>query len=128
MIAGVADETASPEVVLYHNKSCSNSRGALAWLQDNGKAFRTIEYLKEPLDRARLVSLVGRLEDDPAELVRHDKRFAELGLDPDGYKDAEAVVDLLVEHPELMQRPVIDDGTRAVIGRPPQERLPEFFG
>jgi arsenate reductase len=139
MIGAVADSSsrtgkassrtgkASSTLVLYHNKNCSNSRGALAWLQENGKTFETIEYLREPPDEKTLTALVARLEDDPADLVRHDKRFKELDLDPDDYQDAEAVVALLVEHPELMQRPVVDDGKRAIIGRPPAERLPAYF-
>lgn len=126
MIAGVAANDS--DLVLYHNPKCSNSRGAKQWLDDNSKAYAVVEYLKQPLDRAALRDLLSRLEDPPAALVRHDQRFKELGLDPDAYEDADAVIDLLVEHPELMQRPVIDDGTRAVIGRPPAERLPAFFG
>ena len=65
--------------------------------------------------------------DAPADLVRKDKRFAELGLDADDYTTVDAVVALLVDHPELMQRPVVRSGRRAVIARPP-ERAAEFLG
>ena len=68
------------------------------------------------------------LEDPPADLVRHDKRFGELGLDADGFTTKKAVVDLLVEHPELMQRPVVVRGDDAIIARPPEERLDTFLG
>jgi arsenate reductase len=55
--------------------------------------------------------------------VRHDAHFKALGLDPAGYTTKRAVVDLLLEHPRLMQRPVIFRGERAVIGRPPERVL-----
>jgi arsenate reductase len=62
------------------------------------------------------------LDTPPAEMVRKDRRFEELGLKAPDYTSAEAVVALLLEHPELMQRPIIVRGTKAVIARPP-ERL-----
>jgi arsenate reductase len=59
----------------------------------------------------------------PGELVRKDKRFKELGLDAADFTTAARVVDLLVEHPELMERPVVIVGDRAVIARPPEKLL-----
>jgi arsenate reductase (glutaredoxin) len=116
------------DVVVYHNPRCSNSRTALALLADRGDAVDVVEYLKAPPDRATLESLLAMLVDPPADLVRHDQRFAELGLDPDGYTEPDAVVDLLVEHPELMQRPVLVSGGRATIARPPADVVPTFLG
>ena len=66
------------------------------------------------------------LEVPPADLVRKDKRFKELGLNPDNYATRDQVVALLLMHPELMQRPVIVRGKRAVIARPP-EKLDALF-
>jgi arsenate reductase len=59
-------------------------------------------------------------------LVRHDKRFRELGLDENAFASQEAVVELLLEHPELMQRPIVIRGERAVIARPP-DRVAELL-
>jgi len=67
---------------------------------------------------------VAAIDDPPADLVRKDKRFGELGLNADDYVTGPAVVDLLLEHPELMQRPVVFVGERAVIARPPAKLLP----
>jgi arsenate reductase len=116
------------DVVIYHNPNCSNSRRALAWLEDHDVDHEVVQYLKTPLARKELDTLVGNLEDAPADLVRHDKRFGELELDPDAYETNKAVVDLLVEHPELMQRPVVVKGKSAIIARPPEERLDAFLG
>jgi arsenate reductase (glutaredoxin) len=61
------------------------------------------------------------LEEPVAELVRKDKRFKELGLKPDDYIEQKTVIDLLMKHPELMQRPIVIRGNRAVIARPPEK-------
>lgn len=58
------------------------------------------------------------LPSEPAELIRQDNHFKELGLDIGDYQTADTVVDLLMEHPKLMQRPVVVRGDRAVIARP----------
>jgi len=85
-----------------------------------------VQYLKKPLDRDQLVELMGKLEDPPADLVRKDGFFKDLGLDEADYTDVDAVADLLVEHPRLMQRPVIVKGDRAIIGRP-KDRVEAFL-
>lgn len=113
-------------VLLYHNPGCSKSRGALEILRDAGVEHRVIEYLKEPPSRADLERILSLLPDAPGELVRKDKRFAELGLEAGDYESAEAVVALLLEHPELMQRPVATCGDKAVIGRP-SERVRDIL-
>ena len=116
------------DVVVFHNPRCSNSRSALQLLAERGDQVEVIEYLKAPLDRATLDDLLDMLVDAPGDLVRHDQRFAELGLDPDGYGERSAVVELLLEYPELMQRPVLVSGGRAIIARPPAETVPAFLG
>lgn len=61
------------------------------------------------------------LPDSPGALVRHDKKFKELGLSAADYETPDAVVALLLEHPALMQRPIAVKGKRAVIGRPSEK-------
>ena len=114
------------EIRVFHNPSCGNSRGALDLLDDRNADVEIIEYLHEPPDRAALERILDAIPDAPAALVRHDKRFEELGLDPNGYESRDAVIDVLLEHPELMQRPVVFRGDRAVIARPP-EKLNDLF-
>jgi arsenate reductase len=114
------------DVVVYHNPSCSKSRGALDILRDRAVEFEVVEYLKQPPDRATLERIVGAISDPPAALVRKDKRFKELGLDASSYTSREAVVALLLEHPELMERPVVFRGERAVIARP-SDRVAELL-
>ena len=97
-----------------------------AFIAENGIEPVIIQYLKTPLDRAALLDLMGKLEDPPADLVRKDGFFKDQGLSADDYTTPDAVADLLVEHPRLMQRPVLVKGDRAIIGRP-KDRVPAFL-
>jgi arsenate reductase len=95
-------------------------------LKERGVEFGVVQYLKEPPDRATYERMLDLLPDPPADLVRKDKRFQELGLDAADYQTREAVIEVLLEHPELMQRPVIFRGDRAVLARP-SEKVLELF-
>ncbi|MBX3025849.1 arsenate reductase (glutaredoxin) [bacterium] len=110
-------------VTIYHNPACGKSRGALEILRQRAVPCDVVEYLKQPLDRATFERILALLPDPPAALVRKDKRFAELGLDAAAHTSREAVIDLLLAHPELMERPVIIHGERAVIARPSEKVL-----
>ena len=114
------------DVLVYHNPRCSKSRGALEILAERGIDADVVEYLQAPPDRAALEQILDAISDPPAALIRHDDRFRELGLDPDGYQDRDRVVTLLLAHPELLQRPVIIHGGRGVIARP-SERVLELL-
>ena len=96
------------DTVIWHNPNCSNSRGALELLRERGIDHDVVQYLKAPPTREELTKVVAALDGPVADLVRKDKRFGDLGLDAADYTTAEQVVDLLVAHPELMQRPVVD--------------------
>ena len=114
------------DVTLFHNPNCSTSRFALDETQSAGTDTEVVQYLKEPLDREALLDLMGKLEDPPADLVRKDGFFKDQGLDEAAYTTPDAVADLLVEHPRLMQRPVLVKGDRAIIGRP-KDRVAPFL-
>lgn len=110
-------------LLVYHNPGCSKSRGALEILRERGVEHDVVAYLEAPLSRADLSRLLELLPDPPGELVRKDKNFAALGLDAERYTESEAVIDLLLEHPKLMQRPIAVLGDHAVIGRPSEKVL-----
>jgi arsenate reductase len=110
-------------MLVYHNPVCSKSRGALEILGEQGVDVEVIEYLKAPLTRAELERIVDAIPDAPSALVRKDKRFQELGLAAGDYVTKEQVVAVLLEHPELMERPVVFRGERAVIARPSEKVL-----
>lgn len=104
------------DVTIYHNPRCSTSRKAI----DAVPGATVVQYLKEPLDAPGLRALLAKLEDSPTDLVRRDARFKELGLTDADVETVDQVVAVLAEHPELMQRPVLVKGERAIIGRPPE--------
>jgi arsenate reductase len=111
------------EWTVYHNPACGKSRGALEILRERGVEPDVVEYLKRPPDRPALERILALLGGPPADLVRRDKRFAELGLDAAAYVTREQVTELLLRHPELMERPVVVRGERAVIARPSERVL-----
>lgn len=114
------------DVTILHNTACSTSGHALDEAFEIGIAPDVVQYLKKPLSRDELLDLIGKLEDPAADLVRKDGFFKGLGLNPDDYTTPEAVADLLVKHPRLMQRPVLVRGDRAIIGRP-KDRVAAFL-
>ena len=113
-------------LTVYHNPVCSKSRGALEILAEHDVPTDVIEYLKTPPDRVTLGRILDLLGGPPAALVRQDKRFKELGLEARDYTTRDQVITLLLAHPELMERPVVIAGERAVIARP-SERVLELL-
>ena len=93
----------------------------MATLTERGVEFDAIEYLKNPLSADDLMQILDLIEDPPANLVRKDKNFKERGLSADDYTSADAVVALLLEHTQLMHRPVLMRGGKAVIARSPEQ-------
>jgi len=88
----------------------------------------TVLYMKEPPDRKTLEHIVSILEDPVEDLVRKDSKFKKLELNPQDYVgNPDAVVDILLQHKALMQRPVIVKGKKAIIGRP-KSRIAELLG
>ncbi len=112
---------------IYHNARCSKSRAALALLEAHGEPFVVVDYLREPLDRTALQALLAKLGSAPLDLVRtaepeYRSFAAELGREP----TPDEVLGLLEAMPALLQRPIVERGDRAVVGRPP-ERVLELF-
>ena len=109
-----------PTLTLLHNPHCPTSVHALEALEAAGHDVTIRKYLlvAERLDEAELRSLAERLQGDPVDaLIRRDKKYKDLGLEADGW-DIDQVVATLLEHPSLLQRPILDDGTATMIGRP----------
>ena len=114
------------DVTVFHHPQCSTSRHALTVADDLGVDVEVVQYLRTPLTRDALLALMARLEDSPADLVRKDSFFKDHGLDAADYTTPDEVADLLVEHPRLMERPVLVRGERAIIGRP-KDRVAGFL-
>jgi len=108
---------------LYHNPRCSKSRATLQLLREQGVEPRVVEYLKTPPDAATLQEIVGMLGIRPRDLLRTgEAEYRELGLKDADLDDAE-LIRTMVEHPRLIERPILVAGGKARIGRPPEQVL-----
>jgi arsenate reductase len=114
------------DCTVYYNPACSKCRALLALLQERGIAARLIDYRQTPPSAQELTELTALLGDTAAQLLRRDEpEYAELGW---GEREPTAadVVTALLRFPQLMQRPVVVHGTRALIARPPERALDLF--
>ncbi|TCV97253.1 arsenate reductase [Luteibacter rhizovicinus] len=108
---------------IYHNPRCSKSRETLALLTERGLAPDVVEYLKTPPGVDELDGLLRMLGIEPRELMRRDEtEYAALGLDEPKHGRAELIA-AMVAHPKLIQRPIVVNGDRAAVGRPPEAVL-----
>jgi len=112
------------DVTIFHNQACSKSRGALEILEDKGVSYDVIKYLDTPPDRKTLERILDAIPDEPQALVRtDDPKFKALGIAKSDVTTRTQVIDVLLAHPDVMQRPVVFVGDRAVIARPSEKVL-----
>ena len=117
---------AEPTVVIYHNPACTTSRKVLGMIRDAGIEPRVIEYLKTPPTRGELVDLLRRMDLTPRALLRRrGTPYEDLHL-ADPAKTDETLIDAILAHPILMERPVVV-GPRGVRLCRPAERVREVL-
>jgi len=107
-------------LTLLHNPHCPTSVHALDALEEAGHAVTVRKYLlkAERLSEPEVRSLAERIQGDPPDaLIRRDKKYKDLGLEADGI-EIDEVVAILLDYPALLQRPILDDGTAVMVGRP----------
>ena len=113
----------SEDVVIWHNPRCSKSREALKLLQENGAAPRIVEYLKETPKASEIKDVLARLEMAPRDLMRkREAPYKELGLADTSLSDAE-LIKAMADNPILIERPIVVNGDKARLGRPPEDVL-----
>jgi arsenate reductase len=110
-------------IVIYHNPECGTSRNALAMIRNAGIEPHVVEYLKTPPSRALLVELIDRAGMTPRELLREKGTpYAELGLSDTALSD-DALVDAMVTHPILINRPLVVSPLGVKLCRPSEAVL-----
>ncbi|MFP3874222.1 MAG: arsenate reductase (glutaredoxin) [Thiohalophilus sp.] len=110
-------------LTLYHNPRCSKSRQTLELLQQHGHQPEVVEYLKTPPERATLVRILDLLGLEPRDLMRRkEPEYRENNLD-DQSLDRDALIDAMLRHPRLIERPILLANGKAAIGRPPEQVL-----
>lgn len=116
-----------PQNIIYHNPRCSKSRQTLRILQDRRVEVEVIEYLGTPPSKAELEIICTKLGIEPTGLIRSkEKLFLELGLSLDDKRSREEWLEILVQNPKLIERPIVIYNGKAIIGRPP-ERVHEIL-
>ena len=95
--------------------------------EELGVEHDVVLYIKEPPDEATLRDIIAKLEDPATDLVRRDSKFKKLELTDDDVATDDQIVDILVKHKQLLQRPVVVTPTKAIIGRP-KDRVRELLG
>jgi len=107
---------------IYHNPRCSKSRQTLTLIQERGKEIEIIEYLKNPLTFEDLELIVVKLSISPIELVRNKEEIWKENYKGKTLMDDE-IIQAMVDNPKIIERPIVINGMKAIIGRPPENVL-----
>ena len=114
------------KIVIYQKPTCTTCRQVYAALKESGVDFDAVDYYLDPIPRAKLLELLHKMRLKPRALLRTKETiYKTLKLGERELSD-EQIVDLMVEHPDLIQRPIVEKGARAVLARP-AERLKEIL-
>ena len=110
-------------VTIYHNPRCSKSRQTLGLLQEQGIDPDIIEYLKTPPTQKELDEILKKLGKEPQEIIRTgEKEYKTLGL-KDADLSRKELIKIMIEHPKLIERPIVLKDGKAALGRPPEDVL-----
>jgi arsenate reductase len=109
-------------ISIYHNPRCSKSRQGLALLKASGKEFEIIKYLEDTLAIEQLEDIITKLDLNPIDLVRKNEAIWKSDYKGKTLSDREIIEAMLV-NPKLIERPIVINGTHAVVGRPPETIL-----
>jgi arsenate reductase len=114
------------QLTIYHNPKCQKSRQTLALLREKGLEPTIIEYLSSPPSKTQLKAILNMLKLEPRQLMRQEEpEYKELQLN-DSNLTKEQLINAMIEHPRLIQRPIVVYGERAALGRPPESVLTLF--
>ncbi|TMU56307.1 arsenate reductase (glutaredoxin) [Flagellimonas algicola] len=104
-------------IKIYHNPRCRKSREGLEYLENSGESFEVVRYLDEVPSREELETLIGYLGISPEALIRKNEAVWKEQFKGKNLTDSE-IIDAMVQHPKLIERPIIVKDNKAVIGRP----------
>jgi len=115
------------QATIYHNPRCSKSRNTLKILQENGVSITEVRYLDNPPSKETLKTLCSLMAVTPFEIVRTGEAlFKELGLTKQDQRSDDEWLEILTNNPKLIERPIVQIGDKAVMGRPPENVLQLF--
>lgn len=104
-------------ITIYHNPRCRKSREGLALLEQSGKVFKVVKYLEDILSEKDLKTLISKLEIKPIDLIRKNEAVWKSDYKGQQLTD-EQIIKAMQKHPKLIERPIVVNGNKAVVGRP----------
>ncbi|MCT4629304.1 arsenate reductase (glutaredoxin) [Winogradskyella sp.] len=104
-------------ITIYHNPRCSKSREGLELLEKSGKTFEVVKYLEDNLTKEDLETIIIKLGIQPIDLVRKNEAIWKSDYKGKNLSDKQ-VIDAMITNPKLIERPIVVNGSKAVIGRP----------
>ena len=113
-------------ITIYQKPTCTTCRQVYNALKDSGVDFESVNYYLDPIPKTKLKELLRKMKMAPRDLLRTKEAiYKDLRLGARDLTDAE-LIDLMVKHPDLIQRPIVEKGARAILARP-AERLKEIL-
>ena len=114
------------KITVYEKPTCTTCRKVAKALIENGVDFEKVNYYVQPFTRAQLKTLLDKMNMLPSELLRkNEKAYKELDLKNKNYSETQ-ILAMMIKNPDLVQRPIIEKGKKAILARPP-ERINELF-
>lgn len=104
-------------ITIYHNPRCRKSREGLALLEESGKTFEVIKYLDDSVSEEELKTIIVKLGIKPIDLVRKNEAIWKSEFKDKELSD-EQIIKVMAKHPKLIERPIVINGNKAVVGRP----------
>jgi arsenate reductase len=106
-------------ITIYHNPRCRKSREGLAIVEASGQEFEIVKYLDDPLTADALAGIISKLGIAPMDLVRKNEAIWKWDYKGKPLSDIQ-IIDAMVQHPKLIERPIVINNSKAVVGRPPK--------
>lgn len=114
------------KVIVYQKPTCTTCKEVYAALKESGVDFEAVNYYVEPIPRSKLKELVSKMGIPAKELLRtKEPIYKELKIEEQGFSD-DKIIDLMAIYPDLIQRPIVEQGERAILARP-AEKIKEFL-
>ena len=115
-----------PKITVYEKPTCTTCRKVAKVLTENGVDFEKVNYYVDSFSKAKLQTLLKKMKMKPSELLRkNEKAYKDFRFREKSYTEKQ-ILDLMIKHPDLVQRPIVEKGAKAILARPP-EKISELF-
>lgn len=115
-----------PKITVYEKPTCITCRKVAKLLTESGVNFDQVNYYIEPFSKSKLQSLLKKMEMKPSELLRkNEQAYKDLNITEMNFTE-DQILDLMTRNPDLVQRPIVEKGSKAILARPPEKILALF--